>query len=147
SPIKYKSPENNFKDVTIRNVITSVYDEFVSACQLNNQKIGDAVNELLAQVLPFIETMQILMHELTVDPSTVLVITSIDELTVTERDLSDIGDRKVLFHRIDRLEFHPDIDKSLFVKTVIGIYNCENIKLPLSVPKLIELSRIKKYPK
>ncbi|MFX1251789.1 MAG: hypothetical protein ACFFCZ_09295 [Promethearchaeota archaeon] len=145
SPTKYQVSNSNLKDIYIRNVSVSAYDEFVAACQLNNQKIGDAINEILAKLIPRIEIHEILTHELVADPLDILVITSINELNVSSKDLADIRDRKVFFHRVGTLKFDPDIEKSLFIKTVIGIYNCENVTLPSSVPKLIELSRVKKY--
>ncbi|MFW9992433.1 MAG: hypothetical protein ACFFD4_10330, partial [Candidatus Odinarchaeota archaeon] len=122
------------------------YDEFITACQLNGQKVGDAVNELLWGFVPEMEAFQILIHEINTNPHDGLVVTLLNNLEVTKADLNAIKDKKILFHRIKKLVFAPDIDKDVFVNTVVGIYNCDEVILPETVPKLLRLSRVKKYP-
>ncbi|MHA2363769.1 MAG: hypothetical protein ACXAC7_07410 [Candidatus Hodarchaeales archaeon] len=137
---------DNLKDITIRNVDVTIYEEFVSSCQLNNEKIGDAVNNIFLSILPEIEVSQLIIHELHINPLDVLVISSLEEVFVQEKDLQDIDKRKVLFHRIKKLEFDQDIKKTSFIDHIIGIFNCEDVILPTSLPKLISLSRNKKFP-
>ena len=143
----YTPIEDNLKDITIRNVEKDIYEEFAATCQLKKKKIGDAVNELLSQLVPEMEYRHILLFDLDVDPHTVLTVTSLDRLDVSVQDLAEIRDRKILFHRIKELKFSSNIEKTDFVNSVIGIYNCENVKLPPTIPHLIQLSRVKIYPK
>ncbi len=146
SPIQYVPSEGSIKDITIRNVNKNIYDEFVSACQLNNQKIGEAINEILAQTNPEVEIIQILAHEIIADPLEFLIITSLNELQVSCSDLQELNDSKVLFHRVGYLQFNPDVKKVDFVKSVTGIYNCGKVDFPDSIPRLLQLSRVKTYP-
>ncbi|MHA1990886.1 MAG: hypothetical protein ACW981_07500 [Candidatus Hodarchaeales archaeon] len=138
-----KESSENLGSITIRKVNSDIYDEFLSACQLNNQKAGDIVNELLLELLPEVELNIIIIHELHEDPLKFLTITSIEELKVSSEDLEEIRERKLLFHRIDKITFNHDISTDLFIQKVAGIYNCKTIDLPDTVPKLIRISRIK----
>ncbi|OLS19799.1 MAG: hypothetical protein HeimC3_44200 [Candidatus Heimdallarchaeota archaeon LC_3] len=140
-PISY-TPDTT-GSITIRKVQAEVYDEFLSACQLHNEKVGDAVNYLLTQVIPQVEITVIIMHELRENPLHFLTITTLDSLKVTKEDMEVIQERKLLFHRISNLEFAEDISSELFVEKVAGIYKCDNVSLPETVPRLIKLSRIK----
>ncbi|MFX0117388.1 MAG: hypothetical protein ACFFB3_22765 [Candidatus Hodarchaeota archaeon] len=143
----YTPIEENLKDITIRNVRKDIYDDFVATCQLQKRKIGEAVNELLVWLVPAMESRHILVFDLMADPHDTLVITSLDNLAVTGHDLAEIKDRQILFHRIRDLEFAPDVEKSDFIDSVIGVYNCEHIKLPPALPRLFKYSRVKKYPR
>lgn len=134
------------KEITIRKVNTSLYDDFVATCQLHNQSIGEAVNELFSQYLPEAELMFIVTYQLNANFKDLLVITNIDEAIVSEQELLNLKDRKVLFHRIKKLIFDEGLTKDSFQKNVIGIYNCEKIIISKNIPKLLELSRIKKFP-
>ena len=136
----------NLKEITIRKVNTLAYDEFVATCQLHNQSIGEAVNELFSQYLPEAELMFIVTRQLNSNFKDLLVITGIDEVIVLEKELLALKDRKILFHRIKKIIFEESLSKDIFQKFVIGIYNCESIYIPPSIPKLIELSRIKTFP-
>ena len=140
-PITY-TPDTS-GSITIRKVQAEIYDEFLSACQLNNEKVGDAVNFLLTQAIPQVEIAIIIMHELRENPLNFLTITTLDSLKVSKKDIEVIQERKLLFHRITDLEFAKDISSELFVEKVAGIYKCDNVILPETVPRLITLSRIK----
>lgn len=139
---KIESSEN-LGSITIRKVNSDVYDEFLSACQLNNQKAGEVVNDLLLELLPEVELNIIIIHNFHEDPLKFLTITSIDELKVFSNDLEEIQERKLLFHRIGNLVFDQKISGDLFIKKVAGIYNCAKSEIPDSVPKLIRVSRVK----
>jgi hypothetical protein len=129
--------------ITIRKVNSDIYDEFLSACQLNNKKAGEVVNELLRELLPEVELNIIIIHDFHENPLNFLTITSIDKLKVSAENLEEIHERKLLFHRIDNLIFDQNISGDLFIEKVAGIYNCKKTELPESVPKLIKISRIK----
>ncbi|MFQ5978079.1 MAG: hypothetical protein ACE5OZ_08120 [Candidatus Heimdallarchaeota archaeon] len=143
----YEPIEENLKDITVRNVRKDIYDDFAAACQLQKQKIGDAVNELLVWVVPAIEVRHILLFDLIAETPDPLIVTSLEQLEVTNKDLREIQDRKILFHRIGELIFSADIAKNDFIRSVIGIYNCNQVNLPRAIPRLLRFSRIKRYPR
>ncbi|MFW9916189.1 MAG: hypothetical protein ACFFGZ_11335 [Candidatus Thorarchaeota archaeon] len=145
--LEYIPIDENLKDITIRNVETAAYDDFVATCQLKKKKIGDAVNEIFSWLIPEMEYRHILLLDLRVDPEDVLVVTSLDKLEAPAQDLAEIHDRRILFHRIKELIFAPEVEKEDFINAVIGIYNCEKVKLPRAVPRLIRISRVKTYPR
>lgn len=143
----YEPVKENLKDITVRNVRKDIYDDFAATCQLQKQKIGDAVNELLVWVVPAIEVRHILLFDLMTETPDPLIVTSLEQLEVTKEDLREIQDRKILFHRIGKLVFTPEIAKEDFIRKVIGIYNCEQVKLPPTIPRLLRYSRVKRYPR
>ncbi|MFX0113582.1 MAG: hypothetical protein ACFFB3_03460 [Candidatus Hodarchaeota archaeon] len=147
NPPEYIPVDENLKDVTIRNVEKDTYDDFVATCQLKKKKIGDAVNEIFSRLIPEMEYRHILLLDLQVDPEDVLVVTSLDRLEAQARDLAEIQGRKILFHRIKELIFAQEVEKANFISAVIGIYNCDKVKLPPAVPRLIRISRVKEYPR
>ena len=146
SIIRSQKPINYIPDttgsITIRKVQVETYHEFLYACQLNNEKVGDAVNNLLTQAIPQIE-LTIISHELRESPLHILTITTLDSLKVAKEDMEVIQERKLLFHRITNLEFANDISGDLFVEKVAGIYKCDKVVLPDNIPRLITFSRIK----
>ncbi|MHA2252682.1 MAG: hypothetical protein ACXAD7_20125 [Candidatus Kariarchaeaceae archaeon] len=137
---------NDFKDITIRNVNSSAYEEFVSNCQATKQNIGDCVNDMLSQIIPHYEVLQILAHETSLNTLHPIILSLHDDLSIEQNDLDEIKERKILFHRIKKLQFSENIASETFIQSVIGIYNCNEVHLPASVPKLIKLSRVKDYP-
>ncbi len=137
---------NEFKDITIRNVNSSAYDEFVSNCQVNKQNIGDCVNDMLSEIIPHYEVLQILAHETSLNTLHPIILSLHDELSISQNDLEEIKERRILFHRIKKLHFSEDITSETFIQSVIGIYNCDEVMLPPSLPKLLRLSRVKDYP-
>ncbi|MHA2334440.1 MAG: hypothetical protein ACXAEU_20605 [Candidatus Hodarchaeales archaeon] len=143
---KFVPDKDDLKDITIRNVIKEAYDEFATACQLNNQRIGEAVNELFWHSVSEMEGLHILLHNPNANPIDTLIVSSLEKLEVTAKDLNEIKNRSILFHRIKKLVFAPDIDKDKFTRSVVGIYNCDEVELPETIPKLLRISRVKKYP-
>lgn len=133
-------------NVTIRNVSEDAYNEFTATCQTKGLKIGEAVTNLLKRALPHFEISQIMIHDNKINPVDTIVLTMHAEISVQNRDLLDLENRKVLFHRIKSLHFSSDVQKEQFLEKVIGIYNCDFVDLPDSVPKLIRHSRIHTYP-
>lgn len=140
------SSQSNLKEVTIRNVDASNYEDFVALSQLHNQSIGEAVNEIFAQYLPEAELMFIVINQLNANIKDLMLITNIEEATIYEKELLSLKERKVLFHRIKKLIFEDQVTKESFQKYVIGIYNCEQVLITSRIPKLLKLSRIKKFP-
>ncbi|MBD3190857.1 MAG: hypothetical protein GF308_09450 [Candidatus Heimdallarchaeota archaeon] len=140
------SESRKLKDITIRNVQTDAYAEFVAYCQVKNKLIGEAVNELLEQIIPEMEVNHILLGELKENPLGVLTISTHEQVHVTNQDLQAIEKDKILFHRIEELTFAEDIPVDNFLEIIVGIYNCSSVALPSSLPRLISVSRVKDYP-
>jgi hypothetical protein len=131
-----------FKDVTIRNVDASVYDEFVLMCQQRELTIGEGMNELLQRFIPRFEVMTIITRIPAFDFSDTIVLSMRDNIDVHHEDLLQLEHRKILFHRVNSVKFDPDIPNQLFIDKVIGIYYAKNVILPPELPKLIALSRV-----
>lgn len=144
SSVDKKDNKAELKEITIRNVEESIYDNFTKICHAQNKKIGEAVNEILLYFLGEFELSHILVHEVS-DPINTLSISTVDLLRVKEQDLKELAKNKIIFHRINNLEFDDDITKESFRNKVFAIYNSNSNK-PKNVPKLLYLARVKKYP-
>lgn len=138
--------EKNLKEITIRKVNASAYDDFVASCRLHNQSIGEAINELFSQFIPEAEIMFIVIQHFNSNFKDLFVITGLENVLITEQDLETIKDRKILLHRIKKLIFDKSVTKESFQGKIGGIFNCGDVQLSSSIPKLLELSRIKKFP-
>jgi hypothetical protein len=136
----------DLQNITIRNVSSVAYDEFVSNCQTNKKNIGECMNELLSEIIPHFEVIQILTHNLSSKALNPIVLSLHNKIIVTQEDLEALEERMVLFHRVHDLEFTKKIKNDTFIKSVLGIYNCERVKLPSDIPKLIKIARVKNYP-
>ena len=141
-----ETEEQKLKEITIRKVNSSVYDDFIASCRLHNQSIGEAVNELFSQFIPEAEIMFIVIQQFNSNFNDLLVITGLEEVVVTEHELQSIKDRKLLLHRIKNLIFDKSVSKESFQDQIAGIFNCKKVNLPPNIPKLLELSRIKNFP-
>lgn len=139
-----KSLKRELKEVTIRNVEESVYDGFTNICSAQNKKIGEVVNKILSYFIVEFELSHILLHEVP-NPLNTLSISSVDHLSVSEKDLLDLAENKIIFHRIHKLELDDDISKESFRDKIFAIYNSNSNK-PKNVNKLLYLARVKKYP-
>ena len=128
------------RDITIRNVSKPDYHEFVAKAKKEDKTVGELLNEMLSNMAPNFEIRGIL-HSLNEPES--LVVSDLDELTVTNRGLEELGHRKVLFYEILNLNFGEDISSDLFQEKVLGMYKCPNTTKPKSIPSLIWLARLK----
>lgn len=144
-PSQKRKKTDDLRDITIRNVNTESYDEFISNCQLHGQSIGEGVNDLFAEFVPEAELMFIVINELNTKFKDLLVITSLDSVHITENDLIEVKNKRVLFHRIQDLKI--DLGSESFLEKIIGIYNCGKVEIHEEIPQLLKLSRIKKFPK
>lgn len=134
------------KDITIRNVGNEAYDEFISACQLENKTIAAVTDEVLSRAVIHFEISMILLNELQTEPLQILTIKGLDYIEVSNQDLEELEDRKVFFHRIEKLVFTNDVQYQTFSNTVAGIYNCGEVVFSKNIPKLIRLSRNQSFP-
>lgn len=139
-PYSYPENEEELKDITIRNVIAPIYDEFLAEARKDGKKTGEYFSELLAHMSHIIIIGDELKEQKERHP---LIISFEEELKVVKSDLQYLKKRGIIFYKIQKLEFKKDIDKELFLETITKIINCKKVILPANIPRLILLSRIK----
>ncbi|MHA1944737.1 MAG: hypothetical protein ACXAC6_01505 [Candidatus Hodarchaeales archaeon] len=137
---KYQSTGAPLRDVTIRNVLKKDHQEFVAKAKKEDKTVGELLNEILANIIPNFEIRGILYS---LDEPDSLVVSDLDNLTVTNHALKELGRRKVLFYNIINLKFDNDIPPELFQNKILGMYKCANTKKPANISKLIWLGRLK----
>ena len=137
---------NEQKDVTIRNVSVSIYEEFTALCHQESITVGEGINKMLGIMVPHLEIVEIVKRLIDPTMGPPIIISLKHDLRITKDDLEDLGNRKLLLHRIDRVEFDNKIPLNLFTDTIFGIYNCTNVILPETIPKLLQLSKQKNFP-
>lgn len=130
--------KDDLKDITIRNVSTKLYDEFISKAKSEGVTTGELFSRFIADIMPFNEIHNVLE---TIGEREILIVIYETEINVTQKDLEVLGNRGVIFFGINNLSFSRDIEQEIFLKTVLKIINCQEVKLPKNVPKLIALSR------
>ncbi|MHA1503964.1 MAG: hypothetical protein ACTSPT_02100 [Candidatus Heimdallarchaeota archaeon] len=143
---EYIGKNRKIKDVTIRNVDNKTWNDFITHCQLNISKASVVINRILWEIIPEMEITQILISKIKEPLDNILVVTSQKNVSINQDDLQKIADKKILFHRIERLILDEDISQEVFVEKVLGIYNCKKITFPKGISKLLQLSRVKEYP-
>jgi len=136
----------DLKDITIRNVRVSIYEEFAAMCHKHKITIGEGINRMLISMVPHLEIVEIIRHFVKPINRNPIIISSKDTLTVSSKDLKDLDGKQVIFHRIDNLKFDTTLPTELFSETILGIYNCDQVNFPKNLPKLIKLSKQKYYP-
>jgi hypothetical protein len=125
-------------NITIRNVSSKIYDEFVAKAKSEGFTTGEFFSKILVNTLPFFELRDVM---LTLEDHEALIVMLKDQLLIKKSDLEVLGNRKVIFYGIKQLEFAKDINQELFLKTVFKIVKSDEVILPDNLPKLIVLSR------
>lgn len=134
------------KDVTIRNVNASIYEEFTALCHREQVTVGDGMNKMLSSMIPHLEIVEIITRFVQPKIQFPIVISLRPQVVVKANDLEELGENKVVFHRIKNLQFDVDIPDDLFTNSILGIYNCDNVIFPKNLPKLLKLSKQQTYP-
>ncbi len=134
----HPSDKDQLKDITIRNVSSKLYSNFVSKAKTEGKTTGEYFSQILANILPAFEISESLSS---IGEREVLVVTLEEELFISKQDLEVLGDRGVIFYGIDKLEFAKGVNQELFLKTIIKIIKCDKVILPTNIPRLIVLSR------
>ena len=137
---------NELKDVTIRNVSGSIYEEFTALCHQESIAVGEGINKMLGIMVPHLEIVEIVKRLIDPTVGPPIIISLKHDLRITKADLEDLGNRMLLLHRIDHVEFDKKIPLDLFTDTIFGIYNCSDVILPETIPKLLQLSKQKNFP-
>jgi hypothetical protein len=138
---KYIHPQSKdeLKDITIRNVSAKIYDEFISKAKGEGKTTGEYFSLILSHIIHFDEIRSIMSE---FQEKEILIVKNEEKLTITKEDLDVMGDRGVIFYNVSDLKFSKDIDQELFLKTILKIVKCNEVFLPIKIPKLIVLSRV-----
>ncbi|MDK2463803.1 MAG: hypothetical protein QI223_03390 [Candidatus Korarchaeota archaeon] len=148
--------EERKKDVTIRGVDSDLYDRAAEIARRTGKTIGEIINEALGLFIDLTEGIRSGIQPLVdsakeasrrigegLTSAVPTVISDLEEIEVTKTDLEQFG-RRVVFQNIDRLIFTDDVDAETFDKYVALIRNCEEVKPPKGVSKLLVLSKCRR---
>ncbi len=147
------SDDSKRKDITIRGINSDLYDKAAEVARRTGKTIGDIVNESLKLFLDLTEGLRTnlqpivsgakeasRMIEAGISTLAPVMITGLDELEVSKEDLEQFG-KRVIFSDIDKLYFTDDVDSETLEKYVAMIRNCEEVRVPKNISKLLVLSR------
>jgi len=141
------------KDITIRGVNSDLYDRAAEIARRTGKTIGEIINESLALFLDLTEGLRTGIQpivegakeagrklETGLSATVPVMIASLDELEVTKADLEQFG-KRVVFQNIGRLVFADDVDQETFDRYVALIRNCDEVRVPKGISKLLVLSK------
>ena len=144
------------KDVTIRGVDAFLYNKAAEIAKKTGKTMGEVVNEALRLFIDITEGLRAGMQPIseglreagrrvdyTLSSISPTVISDVEELEVSKEDLEQFG-RRVIFQNVRRLVFQDDIDAETFERYVALIRECEEVRPPKGVSKLLVLSRCRK---
>ncbi|MDK2383540.1 MAG: hypothetical protein QI199_01865 [Candidatus Korarchaeota archaeon] len=148
--------EETKKDVTIRGVDAFLYSRAAEIAKRTGKTMGEVVNEALRLFIDLTEGLWGGLEpvaeglreagrrvDYTLSALNPTIISDLGELEVTKEDLEQLG-RKVVFQRVKRLSFADDVDAETFERYVALIRECEEVRPPKGVSKLLVLSRCRK---
>ncbi len=140
--ISMSSVREDRKDVTIRGVDSSLYLRIVEIAKGAGKTVGDIVNEafkLFIDVKEGIEgSVEAVQSKITEAVTPVSVISDLEELEVSGDELRELG-RKVIFRNIGKLTLK--VNRGEFEKYVAAIRDCQVVRVPKELPKLLLLSK------
>lgn len=132
------------KNINIRSVDATSYNTFSQAMKSRGISIGEAFNQMIKDVINNLsknEEVPNISNSL-FQSNTQLKIESMNIFNVSENDLIE-SEGVCTFYKIKHLEFSKDITKETFLKYVHLILECENVRIPDTIPKLRLFSKIK----
>ena len=148
--------EERRKDVTIRGVDSDLYDRAAEIARRTGKTIGEVINEALGLFIDLTEGIRSGIQPLVdsakeagrkigegLTSAVPTVISDLEEIEVTKTDLEQFG-RRVVFQNIDRLVFADDVDAETFDRYVALIRNCDEVRPPKGVSKLLVLSKCRR---
>ncbi len=147
------------KDVTIRGVNSDLYDKAAEVARRTGKTIGDVINEALKLFLDMTEGLRTSLQPIvdgakeagkilgaSMSSLAPAMISSLDELEISKGDLEQFR-KKIIFSDIKKLYFTDDVDSETLEKYVAMIRNCEEVRVPKSISKLLVLSRCRDIEK
>ena len=137
--------ERKLRSVTIRGIDGKSYDTFSEKIKLiEGYTLGEAVTKMMQDVL---DTFEDTFPDLSAGRSRrhkELPRTSISNhevLTISENDLIEAKSR-ISFNNCELIQFSPDITSDSFVRYVRYLSNCELVRIPNTLPKLLVYSKV-----
>lgn len=132
------------KNVTIRGVDGTIYNEFSRVIQTSSLTMGEALTKMMGDVMSDFDevfpdlsaaSLRFMMKKDRIE------VEHYRHLSVTRKDLEE-ADRSVEFANIDELTFEEDVSEDAFTTYVRGIEHCETVRAPSTLPKLLVYSKI-----
>ena len=135
---------SKLKNVTIRGINSSVYDDFSRKMRDLELNLGDAVNKMMEDVLTdFNDAFPDLTARATFGKFHMqkASISHYDKLTITKKDLEEANTRFSFTH-IDYLTIATDVTRDVFEKYIRSISHCRRVRIPSILPKLLIYSKM-----
>jgi len=105
------------KDVTaIRGLETELYNKILAKAKETGKNVSDLMNDAMQSYLNQVQEASTIFGE------------NMDNITVTKKDLTDIG--RVSFKGVTNLRFTKDVDRETFESNVVLIEDCDNVQVP-----------------
>lgn len=130
------------KNVTIRGLDADVYRDFASLSKSLGKNIGEVVTSLMDSFLAEQGATRTFSFKAGGRTEEELLIEDMDYLKITNKDLVT-SKRKVRFDEIKELVFSEDVEFSAFDKFVVQISDCDTVRFPETLPKLLAISKCK----
>ncbi len=131
------------KTITIRGVDQCVYERALRLARELGLTVGDIINEALRRFIASIESAKraIETHiEMLTRSGDIVIISSVDTLVVTRKDLESIP-KKVVFKDIKELIFGDDVTEDIFREKVYEIVSVNRVVVPRTLSTLLVASR------
>ncbi len=131
------------KTITIRGVDQCVYERALRLARELGLTVGDIINEALRRFIASIESAKraIETHiEMLTRSGDIVIISSVDTLVVTRKDLESIP-KKVVFKDIKELIFGDDVTEDIFREKVYEIVSVNKVVVPRTLSTLLVASR------
>lgn len=132
------------KNITIRGVDASVYDEFSKVMKLANLTMGEAITKMMSDVMKDFDEV---FPKLSAKSMKLLVkkdkisVRQYRNLSISKKDLVE-ADKGVSFQHIENLTFEKDVTKEVFTMYVRKIEHCDTVRLSSAIPRLLIYSKI-----
>lgn len=145
------------KDVTVRGVDAALFNRAAEIAKRTGKTMGDVVSEALRLLIYLSDNLAAGMEPVadavsrglkgaeskvsyTFSSIAPAIVSDLEELEVSKEDMEQFG-RRIVFQNVKRLVFRDDVDAKTFEKYVALIKDCEKVKPPKGVSKLLVLSR------
>ena len=140
--------ENKEKIITIRGIDKDLYKRALVIARKSGKTVGEVINSSLKMLISSIGTTSNVVSNILnefqkgVKLATSIIISNLDELTITKKDLENI-DKPIILSSIKRIVIDNDIPFDLFNSKVQSISDCDELVIPDNYPKLSVLSKCK----
>ncbi len=131
------------KTITIRGVDQCIYERALKLARELGLTVGDLINEALKRFIASIESAKraIEAHlEMLTRSGDIVIISSIDTLIVSKRDLESVS-KRVVFKDIRELVFTEDVTEDVFREKVYEIVSVDKVIVPKSLSTLLVASK------